>query len=107
MNHVPSLPGNEFSLAAGKSPAMAELIWIAYATNPPSESAAMIQYASRYVPGIYGGSSLTGLGVLLGVGAQRNPAQGDPAPHTIGGMRFLAPAAFVLASMICGWSPTS
>jgi amino acid transporter len=31
-------------------------------------SAAMIQYASRYVPGIYSGSSLTGLGVLLGIG---------------------------------------
>jgi hypothetical protein len=43
-------------------------IWIAYATNPPSESAAMIQYASRYVPGIYSGSSLTTLGVLLGIG---------------------------------------
>jgi amino acid transporter len=43
-------------------------IWIAYATNPPSESAAMLQYASRYVPGIYRGSALTGLGVLLGIG---------------------------------------
>jgi amino acid transporter len=43
-------------------------IWIAWATNPPSESAAMIQYMSKYVPGIFNGSSLTGLGVLLGVG---------------------------------------
>ncbi len=43
-------------------------IWIAYATNPPSESAAMLQYASKYVPNIYNGSSLTGLGVLLGIG---------------------------------------
>jgi amino acid transporter len=43
-------------------------IWIAYATNPPSESAAMLQYASKYVPDIYSGSSLTGLGILLGIG---------------------------------------
>ncbi len=43
-------------------------IWIAWATNPPSESAAMIQYMSRYVSGIYNGSSLTGLGVLLAIG---------------------------------------
>jgi amino acid transporter len=43
-------------------------IWIAYATNPPSESAAMLQYMSKYVSGLYSGSSLTTLGVLLGVG---------------------------------------
>jgi len=42
-------------------------IWIAWATNPPSESAAMIQYMSKYVGGIYNGTSLTGLGVLLGI----------------------------------------
>jgi amino acid transporter len=43
-------------------------IWIAWATNPPSESAAMIQYMSKYVGGVYNGTSLTPLGVLLGVG---------------------------------------
>jgi len=43
-------------------------IWIAWATNPPSESAAMIQYMSKYVGGLYNGASLTGLGVLLGIG---------------------------------------
>jgi amino acid transporter len=43
-------------------------IWIAYATNPPSESSAMIQYMSRYVSGIYNGTSLTTLGILLGIG---------------------------------------
>jgi amino acid transporter len=43
-------------------------IWIAWATNPPSESAAMIQYMSKYVGGLYNGTSLTGLGVLLGIG---------------------------------------
>jgi amino acid transporter len=43
-------------------------IWIAYATNPPSESAAMLQYMSKYVGGIYNGTSLTGLGVLIAVG---------------------------------------
>ena len=42
-------------------------IWIAWATNPPSESAAMIQYMSKYVSGIYNGTSLTGLGVLLAI----------------------------------------
>jgi amino acid transporter len=42
-------------------------IWVAWATNPPSESAAMIQYMSKYVGGIYNGTSLTGLGVLLGI----------------------------------------
>ena len=42
-------------------------IWIAWATNPPSEAAAMIQYMSKYVPGVFNGSSLTGLGVLLGI----------------------------------------
>ncbi|HVT69989.1 MAG TPA: APC family permease [Trebonia sp.] len=43
-------------------------IWIAWATNPPSESAAMIQYMSRYVPGVFRNGSLTGPGVLLAIG---------------------------------------
>jgi amino acid transporter len=43
-------------------------IWISYATNPPSESSAMIQYMSKYVGGIYNGTSLTALGILLGLG---------------------------------------
>lgn len=42
-------------------------IWIAYATNPPSESAAMLQYMSDHVGGIYNGKSLTPLGILLAV----------------------------------------
>ena len=41
-------------------------IWISYATNPPSESAATLEYMSKYVPQVYNGSSLTTLGVLLG-----------------------------------------
>ncbi len=43
-------------------------IWISYATNPPSESTATLQYMSKYVPQVYNGSSLTTLGVLFGVG---------------------------------------
>ena len=43
-------------------------IWIAYATNPPSESAAMLQYMSKYVGGIYNGTSLTPLGIALAAG---------------------------------------
>ena len=43
-------------------------IWIAYATNPPSESAAVLQYLSQHVSGIYSGSSLTALGILIAAG---------------------------------------
>lgn len=42
-------------------------IWVAYATNPPSESAAILQYASKYVPGLFQGTRLTTSGVLLGL----------------------------------------
>ncbi|MBV9025432.1 MAG: APC family permease [Streptomycetaceae bacterium] len=42
-------------------------IWVAYATNPPSESAAILQYASKYIPGLFHGGRLTTLGVLLGL----------------------------------------
>src|SRR5579875_1320660 len=43
-------------------------IWLAYATNPPSEASAMIQYMSKHVPGIFNGTSLTTWGTLLAVG---------------------------------------
>jgi amino acid transporter len=42
-------------------------IWVAYATNPPSESAAMLQYMSEYVPGLFHHGRLSGTGVLLGL----------------------------------------
>jgi amino acid transporter len=42
-------------------------IWIAYATNPPSESAAMLQYMAKYVPGLYHGTRLTVAGVGAGI----------------------------------------
>lgn len=45
-------------------------IWVAYATNPPTESSAMIQYASHYISGIYDTKTdkLTGWGTLIAVG---------------------------------------
>ena len=44
-------------------------IWIAYATNPPSEAAAMLQYSSAHVSGLYnsGQKELTGLGIVVAV----------------------------------------
>lgn len=44
-------------------------IWVAYATNPPSEAAALLQYAGHYVPGVYDAHSrsLTGRGTLCAV----------------------------------------
>src|SRR5579875_2609792 len=42
-------------------------IWIAYATNPPSESAAMLQYMAKYVPGLYHGTRLTVAGIGVAV----------------------------------------
>jgi amino acid transporter len=44
-------------------------IWIAYATNPPSEAAALLQYSSAHVSGLYnsGQKELTGLGIVVAV----------------------------------------
>lgn len=43
-------------------------IWVAYAINPPSEAAAMMQYLSKYLPGLYGKNDrLTTSGILLGL----------------------------------------
>ncbi|MBE7190077.1 APC family permease [Jatrophihabitans endophyticus] len=45
-------------------------IWVAYATNPPSEASAVLQYANHYLPGVYDTSAgrLTGLGTLAAIG---------------------------------------
>lgn len=42
-------------------------MWISYIGNPPTEAAAVLQYADSYVDGIYSGSRLTPLGLLLAV----------------------------------------
>jgi amino acid transporter len=39
-------------------------IWIAYSTNPPSESAVVMQYASQHISGLYNGTRLTALGTV-------------------------------------------
>lgn len=40
-------------------------IWIAYCTNPPSESAVVVQYASQHIPGLYEHNRLTWAGMLI------------------------------------------
>jgi amino acid transporter len=42
-------------------------MWVCYVGNPPTEAAGVVQYASAYLPGVYSGSQLTGLGILLAV----------------------------------------
>jgi amino acid transporter len=42
-------------------------MWISYIGNPPTEAAAVLQYADSYVDGIYNGTRLTPLGLLLAV----------------------------------------
>jgi amino acid transporter len=40
-------------------------IWIAYCTNPPSESAVVVQYASQHISGIYRHNRLTWAGTII------------------------------------------
>ncbi len=40
-------------------------MWLAYVSNPPTEAAAVMQYAQAYFPHLYTGSQLTGLGIGL------------------------------------------
>ncbi|HEY2206431.1 MAG TPA: APC family permease [Pseudonocardia sp.] len=42
-------------------------MWVCYLGNPPTEAAGVLQYASSYLPGIYQGKQLTGVGILLAV----------------------------------------
>jgi amino acid transporter len=42
-------------------------MWVCYLGNPPTEAAGALQYASSYLPGIYEGEQLTGLGILLAI----------------------------------------
>jgi amino acid transporter len=43
-------------------------MWVAYVGNPPTEAAGVLQYASAYLPGLYEGTKLTGLGILAAIG---------------------------------------
>ncbi|MEY9940592.1 APC family permease [Streptacidiphilus sp. MAP5-3] len=43
-------------------------MWVGYVGNPPTEAAGVLQYASAYLPGMYHGKQLTGLGVLAAGG---------------------------------------
>ncbi len=43
------------------------VMWISYIGNPPTEAAAVLQYADSYVDGIYNGTKLTPLGLVLAV----------------------------------------
>ncbi|MBF9067139.1 APC family permease [Streptacidiphilus fuscans] len=43
-------------------------MWVGYIGNPPTEAAGVLQYASAYLPGMYHGKSLTGLGILAAGG---------------------------------------
>ncbi len=42
-------------------------MWVCYVGNPPTEAAGAVQYASAWLPGVYDGKELTGLGIALAV----------------------------------------
>jgi amino acid transporter len=42
-------------------------MWISYVGNPPTEAAGVVQYAASYLPGVYTGSSLTWLGIVIAI----------------------------------------
>lgn len=63
-------------------------IWIAWATNPPSKSAAMIQYMSEYVPGTFSGG--------------RSPGSGTARHWVHGGVRALNWFGIQLFALING-----
>ena len=42
-------------------------IWLGYAANPPTEASGIVQYASKYVPGVYNGTQLTFFGILIAI----------------------------------------
>ncbi|MBU3869046.1 APC family permease [Streptomyces sp. 4503] len=43
-------------------------MWVGYVGNPPTEAAAVVQYANAYLPGLYHDNQLTGLGILVAIG---------------------------------------
>ena len=42
-------------------------IWLGYAANPPTEASGIIQYLSKFLPGVYANSHLTGLGMVFAI----------------------------------------
>lgn len=42
-------------------------MWVTYVGNPPTEAAGVVQYASSYIPGLFNGSQLTFVGVLVAI----------------------------------------
>lgn len=43
------------------------IMWVSYLGNPPTEAAAVMQYAGYYLPGVYEGKQLTPLGIGLAI----------------------------------------
>jgi amino acid transporter len=42
-------------------------LWLGYSANPPTEASGIVQYLSRFLPGVYNGTHLTGSGILLAI----------------------------------------
>lgn len=42
-------------------------IWLGYAANPPTEASGIVQYLSKFFPGVYNGTHLTGAGILIAI----------------------------------------
>ncbi len=42
-------------------------IWLGYNSNPPTEASGIIQYISKFIPGVYANSHLTSVGILLAI----------------------------------------
>ena len=42
-------------------------MWLAYSSNPPTEASGIVQYLSKFFPGVYNGSQLTIGGIFLAI----------------------------------------
>lgn len=42
-------------------------LWLGYAANPPTEASGIVQYLSKFIPGVYVNAHLTGLGIVYAI----------------------------------------
>ena len=90
-------------------------IWLSNASNPPTESAGIVQYLSKFMPGVYNGTSLTSSGILLAIGfmvifvvvnyfgvqfyAKIN--------SVVTGLKLIVPVITLIAFIIAGFHPSN
>ncbi|KPV44428.1 APC family permease [Alicyclobacillus ferrooxydans] len=90
-------------------------IWLGFVANPPTEASGVVQYASRFWPGLYNGNTLTGRGIAVAIVLMLIFVLVNyfgvnvfaKVNNVVTGIKFVVPVITIVTLLVAGFHPSN